>query len=134
MLARMTSRQLSEWMAFEKADGPIGGQYEQEVLASIHEQLQAIAHLLGAAHFTDKEHPDNPVPEPIRYPRPDEVFPSKAAIETKAELDEVMEELDRAQEHIKMLDIGTPERQAAVDAIRELEKRVRVLRGEDVED
>lgn len=43
-------------------------------MAATHEQLQRLNRLQGAAHFTDRKHKKNPVPEPKRYPRPHEVF------------------------------------------------------------
>ncbi len=43
-------------------------------MAATHEQLQRLNRLLGAAHFTDRKHKKNPVPEPKHYPRPYEIF------------------------------------------------------------
>lgn len=45
-----------------------------EVLAGLHEQLQFLNRLQGAAHFTDKKHRKNPAKEPKHYPRPHEVY------------------------------------------------------------
>lgn len=72
MLNSMDSIEYSQWMAFERANGPINGEWNQEILASIQEQLQSIAYLLGQAHFTDKTHKRGPIPKPERYPRPHE--------------------------------------------------------------
>lgn len=69
MLTRMTSRDVAEWRAFEIVNGPVDSGWRDDVLAAIHEQLQQISHLTGAAHFTDEDN-DNPVPTPERYPRP----------------------------------------------------------------
>lgn len=66
----MDSMEYSHWMAFEKAHGPINGEYDREALAAINEQLNTIAYLLGQAHFTDKTHKRGPIPKPERYPRP----------------------------------------------------------------
>lgn len=74
VLARHTSRELAEWAAYERFAGPIDPGYEREALAAIHEQLQYMNRLLGAAHFTDKKNPNNPAPEPEHYPRPRELF------------------------------------------------------------
>lgn len=74
VLARHTSRQLAEWEAYERFAGPIDRSYDREALAGIHEQLQYMNRLLGAAHFTDKKNPNNPVPEPEHYPRPHELY------------------------------------------------------------
>ncbi len=70
MLNSMDSVEYSRWMAYERAHGPINGEWNQEVLANIQEQLQSIAYLLGQAHFTDKTHKRGPIPKPERYPRP----------------------------------------------------------------
>lgn len=70
MLAGMTSRQLAQWQAYELENGPLDSTWRDDVLAGVHELLQAANHLHGAAHFTDKKHTKNPVPEPERYPRP----------------------------------------------------------------
>lgn len=67
MLASHTSHELAEWEAYDRVYG-FGDEKLHEVLAGMHEQLQLTNHLLGAAHFTDEE-TDNPIPEPIRYPR-----------------------------------------------------------------
>jgi hypothetical protein len=68
----MDSVEYSQWMAFERAHGPINGEWNSEALANIQEQLQTIAYLLGQAHFTDKTHKRGPIPKPERYPRPNE--------------------------------------------------------------
>lgn len=68
----MDSVEYSQWMAFERAYGPINGEWDQEALANIQEQLQSIAYLLSQAHFTDKTHRRGPIPKPERYPRPNE--------------------------------------------------------------
>jgi hypothetical protein len=73
VLARHTSRELAEWEAYERHAGPVDRSYDSEALANIHEQLQYMNRLLGAAHFTDKKNPNNPAPEPERYPRPNEL-------------------------------------------------------------
>lgn len=74
---------LAEWAAYERYAGPIDASYDREVLAAMHEQLQMMNRLLGAAHFTDEKHSDNPVPEPKRYPRPYELH--QRASETEGE-------------------------------------------------
>jgi hypothetical protein len=74
VLARHTSREIAEWMAYEQYAGPIDRGYDREALAGIHEQLQYMNRLIGAAHFTDSKHPNNPVPEPQHYPRPNELY------------------------------------------------------------
>ncbi len=73
-MERISSRELSEWMAFEREDGPIGTRWRDEATAATHEQIQRLNHLQGAAHFTDRKHKKNPVPSPKHYPRPHEMF------------------------------------------------------------
>lgn len=52
----------------------MGTSWQDEAMAATHEQLQRLNRIQGAAHFTDRKHKKNPVPEPKHYPRPDEVF------------------------------------------------------------
>jgi hypothetical protein len=65
-----TSRDLAELRAYELRYGPIGPQYQLEVLASIHEQLQKLTSTVWAVNIED---PDD-APEVVHYPRPYEVF------------------------------------------------------------
>ncbi len=73
-MRRYTSRQIAEWLAYERFAGPIDRSYDRDVLAAMHEQLQYLCRLIGAAHFTDRKHPNNPVPEPQHYPRAHELY------------------------------------------------------------
>lgn len=66
----MSSYELSQWMAFERAHGPIGSEWSDEALAAVQEQLQQLSYLLSQAKFTDKTHRKGPVPKPERFPRP----------------------------------------------------------------
>jgi hypothetical protein len=90
MLHSMDSYEYSQWIAFERAHGPIFGEWDAEALANIQEQLQQISFLLSQAHFTDKTHRRGPVEKPERFPRPDEFmkkrFPSP--VENFDEFDE----------------------------------------------
>lgn len=61
-------------MGFERVDGPVGPAWRDEADAAIHEQLQRLNHIQGAAHFTDRKHKKNPVPKPKHYPRPWELI------------------------------------------------------------
>lgn len=70
MLLSMDSMEFSQWMAFERSHGPIGGEWDAEALASIQEQLQQLSYLLSQAKFTDKTHRKGPIPKPERFPRP----------------------------------------------------------------
>lgn len=64
-------------MAFEKHEGPVGPQWRDETMAEIHELLQRLSYLQGAAHFTDRKHKRNPVNKPKHFPRPYELFREK---------------------------------------------------------
>ncbi len=44
------------------------------MLAALHEQIQLLNRMQGAAHFTDRKHKKNPAREPKHYPRPDELY------------------------------------------------------------
>jgi hypothetical protein len=48
MLNRISSYELTQWDAYERATGPLGGRYSDETLAAIQEQLQLTCYLLGA--------------------------------------------------------------------------------------
>lgn len=74
MLNSMDSVEYSQWMAFERVNGPINGEYEAGALAAIQEQLQQVSYLLGQAHFADKTHKRGPIPKPERFARPNEAF------------------------------------------------------------
>ena len=87
LLNSMDSMEFSQWLAFERAFGPLGPEWDVEATSSIHEQLQQIAYLLGQAHFTDKTHRRGPIPKPERYPRPYEAIKSPPSL-VDADIDE----------------------------------------------
>jgi len=71
MMATMSSYEYARWIAFERSNGPIGGyQMQQEVLSSLHEQVQLLNYLTSQANFTNEDHRKGPVPPPQRFPRP----------------------------------------------------------------
>jgi hypothetical protein len=70
MLDRISSLELSEWESYERLSGPLGTSWQDEIRGMIHEQLQQLNRLTGAAHFTDRKHRKNPAPEPKHVPRP----------------------------------------------------------------
>jgi hypothetical protein len=74
LLKTHTSYQLAEWHANARVNG-LSDPELFEVLAGIHEQIQLTNHLLGAAHFTDGEDGENPIPAPRRLPRAGERLP-----------------------------------------------------------
>lgn len=61
-------------MAYEIANGPIGGRYSEEALASIQEQLQHVCRVLIAQGVED----DDEIPKLKPYPRPGAVYGSEA--------------------------------------------------------
>lgn len=64
----MSSRELTEWEAYERHAGPLGSFWFAETLASIHEQLQMSNYMFSKAKF---KQPGN---KPEEYPRPEESF------------------------------------------------------------
>lgn len=84
MLERTSAYEITEWMAYERAFGPLDDGYTWEALAALHEQLQLACRLLGAQF--DGE---NPAPDQQHYPRPSESFVPQ---EDEAELGEVQTE------------------------------------------
>ncbi|WP_055563600.1 hypothetical protein [Streptomyces atriruber] len=79
LLERIDSRELAEWAAYERYAGPVDDSYLAGVLAALHEQVQTLNRMTGAAHFTDKKHKKNPAPEPSHYPRPHELYERDAS-------------------------------------------------------
>jgi hypothetical protein len=68
MLHRISSKELTEWRAYELANGPLGHQYSDDLLAHIHEAIQANTYVEGM------QYDPNPAPEPKRIPRPHEAM------------------------------------------------------------
>lgn len=68
LLSKLDSYEVTEWMAYERAFGPIGDMYIHATLSSIQEQLQLVAYLQGG------QYSENPAPEPQRWPRPDQLL------------------------------------------------------------
>lgn len=84
MLDGMSSRMFSEWVAYERENGPIGSQWRDELLAQMHELQQHFNHMFGAANFAGKGK-KNPVPKAERYPRSHEMYKrARRAAEQKA--------------------------------------------------
>ena len=80
LMSRVSSFELTQWRAFEKVNGPLGRQYSDDMLANIHEQLQAIQFILGRMSAGD----ESPVPQPHRMPRPHEVMRDHQSAEDAA--------------------------------------------------
>ncbi|AEV52073.1 hypothetical protein [Rhodococcus phage REQ1] len=72
MLAVVSSTELAEWEAYERAFGPIGKSYGEQALASISDTLAILLRLYG------EQFDDNPVPVPSKYPRPSEWYRPEA--------------------------------------------------------
>ena len=83
MLAVVSSRELAEWEAYERAYGPIGKRYSEEALANIADTLAILLRHYG------EQFDENPVPVPRKYPRPDEWFKAPVGddIQDHAEFD-----------------------------------------------
>jgi len=73
----MSSEELSRWAAYEKVSGPLGKQYSDITLASLHEQGQLTNYLLGAI-FASWTEGTNPIPPPENYKLPSQVFSDDA--------------------------------------------------------
>lgn len=68
LLRNMSSKEVSEWQAFERVNGPLGTAYSDEMLAAILEQLQFVAKLIGG------QYKPNPAPDPHDVPRPAQLY------------------------------------------------------------
>jgi hypothetical protein len=93
----MTSREISQWVAYEQVAGPLGSRYSDDMLAAIHEQLQRLTQLTGAL-FVVWGGGDNPAADPEKVKRPHEVFVKPLPPEDDPEylpLDALMSELRR---------------------------------------
>ncbi|WP_119728334.1 hypothetical protein [Thermomonospora amylolytica] len=71
LLARTTSPELTQWMAYERAQGGLAGGYRDEALATLIDRVNDLIHVMLAAN-TDKKDRDK-IPEPVPYPRPGEI-------------------------------------------------------------
>lgn len=70
LLTKISSYELTQWIAFERVNGPLGPQYSNDMLANIHEQLQAVQFILGRMSAGE----DSPVPQPHKMLRAHEVL------------------------------------------------------------
>jgi len=75
LLATHTSRELSEWVAYDNVYG-FGDHKLYDVLAGIHEQIQVLNYMFGQANFANEEH-ENPIPKPERLARGGELPPQE---------------------------------------------------------
>lgn len=88
LLHSMDSAEISEWQAYERAFGPLDRAYGDDMLARIHEQLQLLTHVQGAAGAGKQ----NPIPPPKRVPRPPDVFVPDNKSESEGQSDEPEQE------------------------------------------
>lgn len=80
----MSSRELTEWRAYERVVGPLGRSWVDGVQADMHEILQGVLYLTSQAHFTDKQHREGPAPKPVKVTRPGDLY-SEAVKSAEAE-------------------------------------------------
>lgn len=86
MLSRISSHELSEWEAYERAHGPLGDAYAHYKLAELHELLQAILLSLSSDGEGRVQ----------RVQRPNEVFEALREAQAQAQLsDEERDERKR---------------------------------------
>lgn len=71
VLATHSSWELSEWMAYEKAYGPIDDDWRDNTLGEVHELLQGLVHLTAATNSKDGKSPET---VPKRHVRPYEIW------------------------------------------------------------
>lgn len=75
LLEKVTSRELTEWQAYEAKNGPLDSSWRDEVQALSLDMLHDLLYLTGQAHFTNKSHTEGPIdPREENYPRPTELF------------------------------------------------------------
>lgn len=84
LLNNVTSREISEWAAYEKISGPLGDHYADDMLACIQEQLQYSNRFLAALVSTWGADPTK-IPPPDRMRRPNEIFEDRPAPEDDPE-------------------------------------------------
>lgn len=68
MLRRTSSKELTEWQAYEKEYGILGPSYDREMLRLIHFQQQQFLFQWGASKVEQGKQP--PFPEPKLVPGP----------------------------------------------------------------
>lgn len=71
MLRHVDSLELSEWMAYERAHGPLDDKWTAAALIAIYEQLQ-LANRIEAAKMTDDIPDAVPLHPPTEFYRDDE--------------------------------------------------------------
>lgn len=69
MLACVDSHEISEWIAYERAFGPLGLGYSERALLAIYEQLSLLSRMYGEVNFED-----NPAEDAPMLPAPDQLY------------------------------------------------------------
>lgn len=79
MLEHVGSYELAEWMAYERAFGPINNEWRDNATSAIYSQLQLMTKLLGQGFFGDEnpikedEMPELPMPKQVYVAEDDEL-------------------------------------------------------------
>lgn len=84
MLAHIDSYELTEWMAFERAFGPIGNEWRDYALGAIHQQLVVGNGMFGQVNF--EENPIQDMPDLV--PPPDWLRPVEDEEDAPPDLDQ----------------------------------------------
>jgi hypothetical protein len=66
LLMRIDSHEIGEWMAYERAFGPINDDWQHEALNAIYEQLRIMNNLFGVVNWGEDNpaHGIPPLPKP----------------------------------------------------------------------
>lgn len=83
VLAIHSSLELAEWMAYEKAFGPIDDEWRDNTLAEVHELLQGILHITASANSKDGTSAET---KPKHFIRPSEVWPEIKRLQARGDL------------------------------------------------
>lgn len=75
LLENITSRELTEWQAYEYLNGPLDDSWRDESQALQVDMAHDLLYLTGQAHFTDKSHKNGPIdPRESSHVRPRDVY------------------------------------------------------------
>lgn len=64
----MDSREIAEWEAYERSEGPLGLHYVHEMLAKINDSMTLANYMYGL------QFEENPIPDPEPTTRPNELY------------------------------------------------------------
>lgn len=74
MLRKLTAKELTEWRAYEKKNGPLDDTWRDHALASLIDLVQGLLYLTSQAHF-GQDSKGRPVKGPIDAPKDQYVRP-----------------------------------------------------------